>query len=220
MTESEEMRIAPCPFCGGEAYQSQYGNEYTRKAGFDVGCKKCRVKIVDRTLHQYISLEKLKNVNAQNWNTRTPAPSLEESWEEFIAKSRQLASIPAASLWMISEDDLRSYVKALPLPLDWEAWIREHTNVEPDPYNNSTYEVVPLDSLRARLASLSQHTAAALALPDNGPSTDVTRQEPVRAAALVPASVPVEKLKYLFERYPAYMLEDQIRTLIREAEEA
>lgn len=63
-----------CPFCGGEPYQHQIGNDRTKGRGFDVGCKSCRFKISDRVLRH--SLEWCKEINAKNWNTRaSPDPA-------------------------------------------------------------------------------------------------------------------------------------------------
>lgn len=66
--DGEMNELLPCPFCGGEAYQHQFGNEHTRMRGFDVGCKVCRIKIADRV--QSFSLDWCKRKNSENWNRR------------------------------------------------------------------------------------------------------------------------------------------------------
>lgn len=58
----------PCPFCGDEPYQVQIGNDYTKRRGFDIGCKACRFKISDRVLTQTLGWCRLKNI--ENWNKR------------------------------------------------------------------------------------------------------------------------------------------------------
>ena len=72
--------LKPCPFCGGQAYLRQVGNEFTKKRGFDVGCKSCRVNIKDRALVQ--SLEWLRPKTIQRWNLRAVVWEMVEVGEE------------------------------------------------------------------------------------------------------------------------------------------
>jgi Lar family restriction alleviation protein len=61
--------LLPCPFCGGNAYQVQIGNAFTKSRGYEVGCKNCRVKITDMVITH--DLEWIRPKNIANWNTRT-----------------------------------------------------------------------------------------------------------------------------------------------------
>lgn len=69
----DEFGMLPCPFCGGKAYLHKIGNEYTKKRGWDTGCKKCRIHKSDRVIHQDHDWLLPKVIN--HWNTRTDVPT-------------------------------------------------------------------------------------------------------------------------------------------------
>jgi len=66
-------KLLPCPFCGGEAYQVQIGNEVTKNRGYEVGCRICRVKITDLVVNK--DLDWIKPRNMANWNKRATLAS-------------------------------------------------------------------------------------------------------------------------------------------------
>lgn len=56
--------LLPCPFCGSEAIEMK---QYCRN-GFVIRCRKCCVKLEQKTLH--FGLEWLEQVMVEHWNKR------------------------------------------------------------------------------------------------------------------------------------------------------
>ena len=75
-------RLKDCPFCGGEAYFRVTSNGIcaeTRKIGFQIECKVCRVSIpktyeIELTIDENGDIKTLKDergIAAGKWNKRT-----------------------------------------------------------------------------------------------------------------------------------------------------
>ena len=63
-----EIKLKPCPFCGGEAERKFIGNDHTKKRSIEIKCKKCRVKRVDAALSH--SHDWIDNECTKQWNER------------------------------------------------------------------------------------------------------------------------------------------------------
>lgn len=78
--------LKPCPFCGGEAFIEQFGNEHTPSQGFTSGCKRCRIIITNKVIQN--SIDWLRPIVVANWNRRTSTSA--EKLEKVREKLKDL----------------------------------------------------------------------------------------------------------------------------------
>ena len=72
-----EIKLLPCPFCGGEARLQRKG----KKREYYVICKKCGCR-TPYYKYQFSSNEKLREEAIATWNTRKPMERIIERLEE------------------------------------------------------------------------------------------------------------------------------------------
>lgn len=77
-----EIKLLPCPFCGGEAILSK--NALFTCSSF-VKCKKCGARTMEHT-SESMANAKLNAVNA--WNTRKPMQEIVERLEAYMVDIR------------------------------------------------------------------------------------------------------------------------------------
>lgn len=69
--DSTNIKLLPCPFCGGVPKWQLIGNEFTRSQKIVIKCPKCRVQRTDAILNGHgHTIEWLEEVAIKNWNQR------------------------------------------------------------------------------------------------------------------------------------------------------
>lgn len=78
--KAKEQGFKPCPFCGGDPYIAEQGNERTKKRCIEVGCNSCGIKRKQCTTGMVVSFtfEKLRSKMLEHWNFRPPNQTTEK----------------------------------------------------------------------------------------------------------------------------------------------
>ena len=97
--QEQEIKMLPCPFCGGEPEIEQTGKNQLK-----LKCKSCLIGITQKTLR--FSLDWLKEKMIESWNERTQ--SLPQEVVEQLYK------------WVKASDELPEKNKNIPTRLDKE----------------------------------------------------------------------------------------------------
>ena len=63
-------RLAPCPFCGGDATHHDIGNAHTKSRGTEIWCTACYFSKTVKAIRQ--DLDWTRNHAIAAWNRRTP----------------------------------------------------------------------------------------------------------------------------------------------------
>lgn len=68
--------LLPCPFCGGIPGIHERGNDHTRTRSVTIKCPACRCERTDAAMRNPMAW--LREVAAENWNTRKGPAAKEE----------------------------------------------------------------------------------------------------------------------------------------------
>ena len=74
-----EIKLLPCPFCGGEASELKYFPHNARRIKTRIYCKNCRVNSGDWGR---------KDFAIKAWNTRKPMEQIVERLEEYREENK------------------------------------------------------------------------------------------------------------------------------------
>lgn len=80
-----EIKLIPCPFCGGEAVIYHQSSKYTNRDGNYVHCMECgcRTKLFECYGNTTKTHEDTKQEAIEAWNTRKPMERIVERLEEL-----------------------------------------------------------------------------------------------------------------------------------------
>ena len=84
-----EIKLLPCPFCGGEAVIYHQSSKYTNRDGNFVHCMECgcRTKLFECYGNTTKTHEDTKQEAIEAWNTRKPMEQIVERLEEELKLS-------------------------------------------------------------------------------------------------------------------------------------
>lgn len=78
-----EIKLLPCPFCGGEAEYTEKGNEYMGISETMIKCKKCHTKQVHKWLKYKFNFDFIREKTFEAWNNRKPMDDIVERLEDL-----------------------------------------------------------------------------------------------------------------------------------------
>lgn len=70
MNKYENVKLKPCPFCGGEPEYTKVGNEYIGFSEATIKCKKCFVQSKQKFMRKKFDFDWIDEVMIEHWNTR------------------------------------------------------------------------------------------------------------------------------------------------------
>ena len=65
-----EIKLKPCPFCGGEAEYTERGNQYSGISQTQIKCKRCNTKQVHGWIRLKYDFDYVKKATMDDWNKR------------------------------------------------------------------------------------------------------------------------------------------------------
>ena len=65
-----DIKLLPCPFCGGIPEKTFIGNEHSKKRSMEIRCPDCRIERVTGAIR--MSSDWLNEMAIKEWNQRAP----------------------------------------------------------------------------------------------------------------------------------------------------